>query len=356
MTAPTFTSLSLATDVSAAFPESVKGKTIVITGVSPNSLGLATAFALAAQEPERLILTGRSADKVQASIDNLKSSFPGVKYDSLLFDLSSQASVRAAAAKLNDNSDIPEAHILINNAGVMAIAELTLSDDDIEMSFATNHIGHFLFTNLIIGKLIAASKTSSTPTRIINLTSFGHQFSPIRFSDINFTKKPSKLPEEERPDLQKAEFFYGRNWANDAYAGGFSYAQSKTANVLFSISLNQKLASQYGITSYAVHPGAVDTNIGRHSNPEEVLHALNKAKELGFTDPQKTPEQGANSSVWAAVNPGLPPPDLSEDVVKGVYVADCKLPDEGCAEFAKRKVLAERLWELSETLVNQKFL
>ncbi|KAF5012726.1 hypothetical protein FDECE_1219 [Fusarium decemcellulare] len=320
MTAPTFTSLSLATDVSAAFPESVKGKTIIITGVSPNSLGLATAFALAAQEPERLILTGRSADKVQASIDNLKSSFPGVKYDSLLFDLSSQASVRAAAAKLNDNLDIPEVHILINNAGVMAIAELTLSDDDIEMSFATNHIGHFLFTNLIIGKLIAASKTSSTPTRI------------------------------------KAEFFYGRDWANDAYAGGFSYAQSKTANVLFSISLNQKLASQYGITSYAVHPGAVDTNIGRHSNPEEVLHALNKAKELGFTDPQKTPEQGANSSVWAAVNPGLPPPDLSEDIVKGVYVADCKLSDEGCAEFAKRKVLAERLWGLSETLIKQKFL
>lgn len=95
--------------------------------------------------------------------------------------------------------------MLINNAGVMAIPDLTLSEDGIEMSFATNHIGHFLFTNLIIGKLIAASKSSPTPTRIVNLTSFGHQFSPIRFSDINFTKKASELPEEERPGLQKAQ-------------------------------------------------------------------------------------------------------------------------------------------------------
>lgn len=136
----------------------------------------------------------------------------------------------------------------------------------------------------------------------------------------------------------------------------FSYAQSTTANVLFSLSLNQKLASQYGITSYAVHPGAVDTNIGRHSNKEETLHALNRAKELGFNASQKTREQGANSSVWAAVNPSLSPVDLSEAIVKGVYVSDCQVSDAGCADFAKSKALAERLWELSEALVKQKFL
>ncbi|KAL6408631.1 short-chain dehydrogenase [Ilyonectria robusta] len=287
---PTFDALTPATDVSTSFPESVKGKTIIITGVSPDNLGLATAFALAAQGPKRLILTGRSVDKIQASIDSLKSSYPSVEYHVLLLDISSQASVRVAATNINDNPDIPEVDTLINNTGVIAIPDLTLSEDGIEMSFATNHIGHFLFTNLIIRKLIAASKSSPTPTRIVNLTSFGYQFSPIRFSDINFTKKASELPEEKRPELQKAQYFYSRDWTNDTYSGVFLYAQSKTANMLFSLSLTQKLASQYGITSYAVHPGAVNTNIGRHSNKEETRHTLNRAKELGFSASQKIRE------------------------------------------------------------------
>jgi NAD(P)-dependent dehydrogenase (short-subunit alcohol dehydrogenase family) len=350
-----FNSVTLASDVAAAFPESIKGKTILITGVSPSSLGLATAAALATQAPKRLILTGRSADKVQAAVDELKSTYPDVNYEVLLVDLSSQESVRSAAATLNRNAEIPSIDILINNAGVMDIPERTLSKDGIEVSFATNHIGHFLFTNLIIEKLVAASKSSQGPVRIINLTSFGHQFSPIRFSDINFTKIAAELPEEERPELQKAQFFYGRDWSNDAYAGMFSYGQSKTANILFFVSLNHKLRS-YGITSYAVHPGAVGTNIGRHSNPAEVEHALARAKELGFAGGSKTREQGANSSVWAAVNPHLVPVDFAKDLVKGVYVTDCVVADEGCADFARSAVYAERLWKLSEELVGEKFL
>jgi NAD(P)-dependent dehydrogenase (short-subunit alcohol dehydrogenase family) len=184
-----FNSLTLASDVAAAFPESIKGKTILITGVSPNSLGLATVAALAAQAPERLILTRRSADKVQVAVDELKSTYPDVKYEVLLVDLSSQESVRNAAAKLNGNTEIPFIDILINNAGVMDIPERTLSKEGIEISFATNHIGHFLFTNLIIEKPVAASKSSGGPVRIINLTSFGHQFSPIRFSDTTIGQK-----------------------------------------------------------------------------------------------------------------------------------------------------------------------
>ncbi|KAJ0414917.1 NAD(P)-binding protein [Aspergillus carlsbadensis] len=324
-----FNSLTLAADVAAAFPESIKGKTILITGVSPNSLGLATAAALAAQAPERLILTERSADKVQAAVGELKSRYPDAKYEVLLMDLSSQESVRSAAATLNSNAEIPSIDILINNAGVMDIPERTLSKDGSEISFATNHIRHFLFTKLITEKLIAASKSSQGPVRIINLTSFGHQFSPIRFSDINFTKKAADLAEEERPELQKAQFFYGRDWSDDA--------------------------EKHGITSYAAHPGVVDTNIGRHSNPAEVEHAQARAKELGFSGGPKTREQGANSSVWAAVNPHLAPVDFKENLVKGVYVTDCAVADEGCADFARNAVYAERLWKLSEELVGERF-
>ncbi|KAI3556634.1 hypothetical protein CABS03_00914 [Colletotrichum abscissum] len=95
------------------------------------------------------------------------------------------------------NSIIPVVDILINNAGVIALPDFQLSEDSIEMTFATNHVGHFLFTNLIQSKIIKAGETSSKPTRIINVSSYGHQSSPVRFSDINFSKIPGELPEEE---------------------------------------------------------------------------------------------------------------------------------------------------------------
>ncbi|PLB51990.1 NAD(P)-binding protein [Aspergillus steynii IBT 23096] len=352
---PGFGPLTSAVEITAAFPDAVNGKNIIVTGVSPNSLGLATATAFASQSPASLIVTGRSVEKVQASIESLKASHPNVKYHALIMDLASQTSVRAAATKISDDGTIPTIDILVNNAGVMAIPTLTLSEDSIETTFATNHIGHFLFTNLILPKMIKASQTSSHPTRIVNVSSYGHQFSPVRFSDINFRKLPTELPEDERPDLQKTEFFTGSSHSEDTYYGFFSYAQSKTANVLFSVSLSQKLQAKYGISSFAVHPGAVDTNISRHATPSEIEQALKRASELGFDSAPKTPDQGANSSVLAAVDHGLPPVDISDVEAKGVYLADCKVDDEKVAAFAKSAVFAERLWALSEELVQQKF-
>ncbi|KAK7448309.1 hypothetical protein CaCOL14_002582 [Colletotrichum acutatum] len=351
----TFDGLTSATEIAAAYSESVTGKTIIVTGVSPDGLGLATASAFASQRPERLILTGRSPEKIQASISTLKAAYPGVQYDALVMDLSSIASVRAAAAKIHEDSSIPTVNILVNNAGVMALPDLQLSKDDVEMTFATNHVGHFLFTNLILPKIIKAAETSSTPTRIINVSSYGHQFSPIRFSDINFRKIPAELPEEERPDLQKASFLTGEDWSDKSYVGFLSYGQSKTANILFSVSLTQKLEAKYGIKSYAIHPGAVITNINRHAKPEEIEHALKRVKELGFEAPAKTPDQGANSSVLSAVDPELPSPDLSSLESKGLYMADCKLDDEQCAGFARNLEYADKLWALSEELVKEKF-
>lgn len=350
-----FDPLVSATKVAAAFPQSIRDKTILITGVSPNSLGLATAVAFASQHPSRLILSGRSAEKIQSAVNSLVSAYPLVKYDVLVMDLSSQASVRAAAARINEDVNIPTVDILINNAGVMAIPDLTFSEDSIETTFATNHIGHFHFTNLIMPKIIKASETSSTPTRIINVSSYGHQFSPVRFSDINFSKLASELPEQERPDIEKARFLTGKDWSNGAYASFASYGQSKTANILFSVALNQKLGEKYGIASYAVHPGAVDTNINRHADPQEIETALARIKELGFDSSSRTPDQGANSTVLAAVDPALPRVDTSVVDVTGVYLSDCKLDNDTCATFARDRILAERLWELSEELVKQKF-
>ncbi|CAG8403703.1 unnamed protein product [Penicillium salamii] len=326
-TSNTFGPLTPAAEIAEAFPDSVQGKTIIVTGVSPKSLGLATASAFASQSPANLIVTGRSADKVETSINDLKANYPNVKCHALIMDLASQSSVRAAAAKINEDESIQSIDIVVNNAGVMAIQTPTLSEDGIETSFATNHIGHFLFTNLILPKIIKAAQTSSTPTRIVN----------------------------ERPDFQKTEFLTGSSHAEDIYYGFFSYAQSKTANILYSISLNQKLWEKYGVASFAVHPGAVNTNINRHATPSEIEQALKRVKELGFDSSQKITEQGANTSVFAAIDPNLPPVNFSEAQVKGVYLADCKVDDGNAAAFATNRAFAERLWTLSENLVGQKF-
>ncbi|KAM0257915.1 hypothetical protein ACHAPA_011517 [Fusarium lateritium] len=351
----TFTPFTSSADVAAAFPESIQGKTILVTGVSPNSLGFATAAALASQKPARLILSGRSSEKVQVAIDLLKADYGYPKYDALIMDLSSQASVRAAASQIINDADIPPIDILINNAGVMAIPTLTLSEDGIETTFATNHVGHFLFTNLIMPKIIKAAQTSQTPTRIVNVSSFGHQFAPVRFSDINYTKLPSELPQEERPEVEKAKFLTGADWSNVAYTGFSSYGQSKTANILFAVSLNQKLAARYGIASYAVHPGAVYTGINRHADPKEVEVAVARVKELGHNSVPKTPDQGANSSILAATDPTLAPVNTSSTDVTGTYISDCKVDNETCALFARNRIFAERLWALSEVLVGEKF-
>lgn len=125
-------------------------------------------------------------------------------YRPLNLDLSSQNAVRAAASELLSWSDVPTIDIIVNSAGIMCLPKRTLSEDGIEMQFATNHIGHFLFTSLIMPKLIEASKANSTQgaTRIINVTSLSPTWSRMRWSDTNFDKKNKDIPEEERPAYQ----------------------------------------------------------------------------------------------------------------------------------------------------------
>lgn len=95
----------------------------------------------------------------------------------------------------------------------------------------------------------------------------------------------------------------GQDWSDKSYVGFLSYGQSKMANILYSMSLTQTLDAKYCIGSYAIHPGAVTTNINRHAKPEEIEQALKRVRELGFEAPAKTPDQSANSSVLSAVNP-----------------------------------------------------
>jgi NAD(P)-dependent dehydrogenase (short-subunit alcohol dehydrogenase family) len=173
-----------------------------------------------------------------------------VTVKSVLLDLTSLHSVRKAAEEIN--SSVKRIDILINNAGVMAIPDRTLTEDGYEMQFATNHLGHFLFTNLIMDKVEAAATTSLPgETRIINVSSKGYEFSPFRFSDWNFEGKP--ITPEERPDPTGSSPVKIDDTAR--YDTSIAYGQSKTANILFSVSINAHLG-KHGVSSFAVHPGS----------------------------------------------------------------------------------------------------
>ena len=143
-------------------------------------MGAQTALALATAEPAQLILQGRSESKVEPVIDEIKRINPNIKLTYAGIDLSAIEHVRKGAAELNKSVD--HIDILINNAGIMAVKEFTKSVDGIESQFATNHIGHFLLTNLILNKLVKAGKGA----RIINLTSDGHRLGHFRGDDYNF--------------------------------------------------------------------------------------------------------------------------------------------------------------------------
>lgn len=160
----------------------------------------------------------------------------------------SQESVKDAAkeiAALTDRLDL-----IINNAGVMT-QQRTTTKEGIEGQFGACHIGHFLLTNLLVSQLLAAAKLNPPgATRVINLTSLGHRISPVRFSDYNLTGKDVP-PEEKNPG--KLPPMFEEN-APDGYNGWVAYGQAKTANILFSIGLNERLREK-GVLSYAVHPG-----------------------------------------------------------------------------------------------------
>lgn len=158
----------------------IKGKVILITGVTLKTIGSGFALAVARAQPSLLILAGRSSTKNQETAKAVTDEFPDVKVRTLELDLISLAAVRTAANEVNGWADVPQIDVLVNNAGVMA-SDWALSPDGFETQLAINHLGHFLFTNLIMGKILK----SSAP-RIVIVSSNGHRFSPFRFDDYNF--------------------------------------------------------------------------------------------------------------------------------------------------------------------------
>jgi len=171
------------TEVAADTAASIKDKVVLITGVSPGSLGAVFAVTIAKHEPRLLILAGRNTSKTENTAAELAIVVPSVSTRILKLDLSSQSQVRDAAREVNGYQE--QIDVLVNNSGIMAVP-FQLIEDGIESQFATNHIGHFLLTNLIVNKL-KTSSDGKPASRIVNISSNGYRLSPIRFDDWNFS-------------------------------------------------------------------------------------------------------------------------------------------------------------------------
>ncbi|KAH0841143.1 hypothetical protein AYO21_11436 [Fonsecaea monophora] len=355
MTTPTATThpdFGATTDgltVAAAFSGAIKGRTILITGVNRKGIGYTTAESFASQSPRLLILAGRSTAKLQECIDDLKAAYPDVEYRSLQVDLSSQKSVRKAAAEVLAWTDVPAIDIVINNAGIMNIPERTMTEDGVELTMATNHVGHFLLTNLIMPKILAAASGKKGAVRIVNLASMGVYVAAVPLSDMGYERPVRELPDAERPNLA---IMQAHNLVVDdtmAYIPTAAYGASKTAAVLFSVGLNQRLFEKHGVLSVAVNPGEIQTELIRYTDPVVRDTMLAAAAERGLV--WKTHQQGCATTLVAALDDKLGLP--SEDDGAGAFLGNCQIIK--APGYAVKKDIAERLWKWSEEVTGERF-
>ena len=208
-------------------------------------------------------------------------------------------------------------HILVNNAGVMALPQLTRTTSGYEMQFATNHLGHFALTTGLHKALASAGSA-----RVVSVSSSGHHRSPVVFDDIHFERR------EYEP------------WA--------AYGQSKTANVLFAVETTKRWVDD-GITANALMPGGIQTNLQRYVSPAALdrMRAAAGGADLKW----KTAEQGAATSILCATSPLL-------DGIGGRYFEDCHEAEvdvlsarHGVASYSLDVEAAERLWDVSEDML-----
>ncbi|KAJ5392182.1 hypothetical protein N7509_007672 [Penicillium cosmopolitanum] len=329
MPAPVYDTNTTASELVNDYKSIIQDKTILITGASPGSLGGYYAQNIAKANPACIILAGRNTTKLEQCTKEIQAASPKVKIRTLKLDLSSLQSTREAAAEVVDNwDDIPAIDVLVNNAGIMA-PEYRVSVDGFESQFATNHLGPFLFTNLIMKKIL-----KSTSPRIVTVASDGHRLSPLRFDDYNFD-------------------------GGNTYDKWVAYGQSKTANMLMALSLANKLGIKHGLLAFSLHPGVILTNLGSHLDWDDV-----DVKGLWSTDRRlgnaegwktsfdfKTPERGVATHVYASFDPLL-------KANNGAYLIDSHIADplqDTLKPWTTSEFEAERLWRLSEKLVGEEF-
>jgi len=279
---------STANDVLAGID--LGGRLAIVTG-GYSGLGIETVAALVGAGAH-VIVPARRPDAAQSALQVRGLDVVEV----VPLDLADLTSVRSfAEGFLGTGRGID---ILINNAAIMASPEARVGDGW-ESQFATNHLGHYVLTNLLWPALV-----KDGGARVVALSSTGHKLSPFREHDPQFTT---------------------------GYDKWLAYGQAKTADSLFAVQLDA-LGAPHGVRAFAAHPGGIMTELQRHLPREEMIAAGWMSEDGTVDDRFKTPEQGAATSTWAATSPAL-------DGMGGVYCEDCDIaeptiPGSATARFA----------------------
>jgi NAD(P)-dependent dehydrogenase (short-subunit alcohol dehydrogenase family) len=283
------------------------GRRIIVTGAA-SGIGVETARALA----------GTGADVTLA----VRDVAAGERVAGEILDTTGNADIHVARLDLADRASVAAfvagwsgpLHVLVDNAGVMASPELR-TPEGWELQFATNHLGHF---GLALGLREALAADGSG--RIVSVSSVAHRRSPVVFEDIHFERRP--------------------------YNPWLAYGQSKTANVLFAVEATKRFAAD-GITTNALMPGGIVTNLQRYMDPA-VVAGWSRGEGTGGAT-LKTPEQGAATSVLLATSPELAGVSgrYFEDCNEAHVVANDSEASSGVRAYALDPEAAERLWDVS---------
>src|SRR5882724_8531029 len=199
-------------------------RVVLVTG-STDGIGRATARALAAGGM-KVILHGRAKPRVDAALAVLAHELPGAALEGVSFDLGSQAAVRRGAEQIL--ARVPALHVLVNNAGIFA-DERVINDDGVELTFAVNHLGPFLLTELLAPRLEASA--TAAPSRVINVASIAHTRGRVHIDDLTLA---------------------------NGWTGYAAYAMSKLANVMHAMELAERHPPNL-LVAYGVHPGVIST-------------------------------------------------------------------------------------------------
>uniref|UniRef100_A0A7N0V2E6 Short-chain dehydrogenase TIC 32, chloroplastic n=1 Tax=Kalanchoe fedtschenkoi TaxID=63787 RepID=A0A7N0V2E6_KALFE len=302
-----FSSSSTAEDVTRGVDAT--GLTAIVTGGS-SGIGAEAARVLALRGAH-VVIGVRNMAAGKETKEAIVKQIPAAKVDAMELDLSSMESVRKFASQFNQTG-LP-LNLLINNAGVMAIP-YQLSKDNIELQFATNHVGHFLLTHLLLDTMKKTARESKKEGRIVNLASEAHRLTyaeGIRFDKIN---------------------------DESGYSSFRAYGQSKLANILHAKELTKHLKEEgVDITANALHPGIVATNLFRHLNL--FTGVVDKVGKIFMKDVH----QGAATTCYVALHPQV-------KGVSGEYFSDSNLAKP--TQQATDANLAMKLWDFSMKLIN----
>ncbi|HYF76572.1 MAG TPA: SDR family oxidoreductase [Symbiobacteriaceae bacterium] len=276
--------------------QSMSDKICMVTGAN-SGIGKVTALELA-RKGATVIMVCRDRGRAEPVLAEIRQATGNSRVELMIADLSSQQSIRQLADGFKAKYD--RLHVLVNNAGAI-LFQRTLTPDGLETTFAVNHLGGFLLTNLLLDTIKA-----SAPARIINVSSGAHVGARIHFDDLQ---------------------------AEKSFSAWRAYGQSKLANILFTVELTRRLEGT-GVTANALHPGFVRSNFAGTSRLAKAMIGLMQPFTI-------SPEQGAETSIYLASSPDV-------EGVTGKYFVKCR-PVKSTRASTDPET-ARRLWQVSEQL------